>query len=136
MTDPAIGGVAGVADDLRRSWSDVSEMVVLRRQLAAAELKSDLSLARRCGIFGGAAVAVAVAGLAVVVAAVAGHFDAALALSFPWITFISGAVLLAGGALAAILAWRRFRGRLLMFEHSRAELQEDLLWLEEWIGRP
>jgi uncharacterized membrane protein YqjE len=136
MAEPTAAGVASLADDLRHSWSDVSEMIALRRQLAEAELKSDIALARRFSIFAAAAIAVAVAGLAVLVVAVSSHFDAALAHSFPWITTVTGAAFLLGGALAAAIAWRRFRGRLLLFEHSRAELQEDLLWFEEWLGRP
>jgi uncharacterized membrane protein YqjE len=135
MADPAAGGIAGLADDVHRSWTDVSEMLSLRRQLAEMELRSDLASAQRFGIVGGTALAFAVAGIAVVAVAVAGYFDALLKLSFPWITIATGAVLLIGGALAAVVAWYRFRSKLLLFEHSRAELAEDLLWLEEWIGR-
>ena len=134
MADPS-SGVAGLADDLRRSWSDVGEMLSLRRRLAELELRSDLARARRFGIVAGASLAFAVAGLAVVAVALAGCFDAMLALAFPWITIATGAVLLVGGSLAAVIAWYRFRSRLLLFEHSRAELAEDLLWLEEWLGR-
>jgi uncharacterized membrane protein YqjE len=134
MADPPVGGVADLADDLRRSWSDLGEMLALRRELAELELRSDLNRARRFGIFGGVALSLAIAGVAVVAAAVANHFDALFAHAFPWITVATGAVLLVGGSLAAAVAWYRFRSRLLLFEQSRAELAEDLLWLEEWLG--
>ncbi|MEQ8785911.1 MAG: phage holin family protein [Pirellulaceae bacterium] len=127
--------VAGLADDLRGAWTEASQMVSLRRALAESELRSDLAAARGFAIVAGTCLVLAIAGVAVLAVAGAGYADHRYGFDFPWFTLATGAVLLGGGLLVGLLSWLRFRRNLLLFEQSRHELKEDLLWLEEWLGR-
>lgn len=132
--ESAGAGAARLAHDVRGTWSELSEMLSLRRRLAESELRSDMAAARRFGIVTAAALALAVAGLGAIASALGAYADQRLAHEFPWITIGVGAALTVGGLLVSLLAWWRLRRNLLLFESSRAELQEDLVWLEEWIG--
>jgi protein-S-isoprenylcysteine O-methyltransferase Ste14 len=135
MAEPPQAGVTGLADDLRGAWTEAARMLVLRRALAESELRSDLAATRVFAIVAGACLVLAVAGVAVLAVAAATYADRLYGFDVPWVTIATGAVLLLVGLLVGLVSWIRFRRNLLLFEQSRAELKEDLLWLEEWLGR-
>jgi len=135
MAEPPQAGITGLADDLRGAWTEAARMLALRRALAESELRNDLAAARVFAIVAGACLVLAVAGVAVLAVAAATYVDRLYGFDVPWVTIVTGAVLLLGGLLVGLLSWIRFRRNLLLFEQSRAELKEDLLWLEEWLGR-
>lgn len=135
MPEPVHAGVSGLADDLRSAWSEVSQMLALRRELVESELRSDLTAARRFAIVATLCAVLAVVGLAVFAVAGAAYADRRYGFEVPWISLSTGGLLLALGLLGALVSWFRFRRSLLLLEQSRAELKEDLLWLEEWLGR-
>ena len=134
MPEQTRSNPAPLLADVRQTWSDVAEMLALRRRLAETELRSDLAASKQLAISAGVGLVVAVTGLPVLVIAIASFADRHFQLSFPWISTATGGVLLLGGSLFAWLAYTKFRRNFCGFQQSLAELQEDLIWLHEWAG--
>lgn len=123
-----------LVDDVRRAWSEMSEMVALRRRLAESELRSDLAASKQLAWSVGIGVVAALTGLSVLVMSLAAFADRQWNFAFPWFSTAAGGALLVGGLLFAWAAWWRFRRNFLGFQQSLAELKEDLVWLREWSG--
>ena len=126
-------------DDLKRELAGlgpaVREAAMLRWQLAMLELQADLAATRRLAIVLACAGVAALTALPLLAVALAEALDGWLGLArLGWLLVFGGGLLL--GALAATaLAWRRFRCTLTALTQTREELAEDLLWINEWLGR-
>ena len=125
--------VSSVGNELVRSWSELTEMISLRRQLAEAEIRSDVALARRVVIVGGIGLVVVLCGLPVLLVSLALQFENWIGADSPFWSIFFGIGLVAAGALTIWTVWRRFRHEFLGLRESMAELKEDLIWLREWV---
>lgn len=115
-------------------WSDAKKMVALRRQLLEYEVKSDLATAKRFGVLAAAGCVLGLLGAFIFLVLLAGLLDGWIDRSqVPWATVSLGGVALLGGGAMLLSARSGFRSRLLAFRDSRAEIQEDLVWMREWI---
>ena len=134
MPETTQSHAAPLIADVRHAWSEMAEMVSLRRRLAETELRSDLATSKRLAWSAGIGLVAALTGLPVLVMALSAFADSQWQFSFPWISTIAGSSLFVGGLLFASAAWWKFRRDFLGFQQSLAELQEDLVWLREWSG--
>lgn len=121
-------------DELGRTWADLAETLELRHRLAEAEIRSDLAAGKRLGTFGGVGVVFSLAGLPLVLSALAWEASILTNLSFACWLLILGGPLLALGLVIVYSAWRTFRRDFLALSATRQELREDLLWLREMLG--
>ena len=117
-----------------KPWADVARMLELRRELAEAEIKSDVAATKRLAIVGGSAAVAALSGLPLLLTVVALQVDRYFELTFPWTAVCLGLLLLIFGALLGWSAWLRFRHDFLGLHESLDELREDLIWLRERFG--
>ena len=115
----------------RGSLAELRKMFELRRQLAEAEIKTDLATTKRFAIVGGIGLVAVLTGLPLLLSIVTARVEEALELSFPWISVTVASTLLGVGMIVGWTAWRRFRFEFLGFRDSRQEIQEDLIWLGE-----
>jgi uncharacterized membrane protein YqjE len=125
---------AAVPDSFGRTWSDVSEMIELRRKLAEAEIKSDLAASKRLGIAGSLGIVFALVAAPLLLTALAFQLAAVTNVGFAAWLAILGGPLLAVGTATVYFAWQRFRREFLALATTRQELREDLLWLREWLA--
>jgi len=122
-------------EELARLGSDLREMLRLRWELARAELQADLASAKRLAIVLAIAAAMALTALPLLAVSVADALWQGVNVPLFTSLAVFAVLLLGGGSLAAWLAWRRFRSRLVALEQTLEELREDALWLREWTGR-
>jgi len=123
-----------VARSARHIWSDVKQMIALRRRLLETEARSDLSTVKRFGVLAAVGCTLCLFGVFVLGVLLAGLLDGWIDRSqVPLATVSLGALALLGGGATLLSARRGFRRQLLCFRESRAEIQEDLLWMREWI---
>ena len=122
------GHLTGLANDAGR-------LLALRCELARQELAADAASVRRLAIAAVVAVALAVLGAVFSAVAVARWLERWLGGAAAAWLLAGGLVLLLSAVLCGWLAWRRFRRELVALAGSRAELREDLVWLQEWIER-
>ena len=135
MAEPGPSWFATFGGDVRGLASDVARMVVIRRQLAESEIRSDIASARRLAIAGGIGAVAVLTGLPVLVVLLAEVLAQHLLLDRIWWLLILGTVPLVGGLLIAWRAWRRFRSDFIGLQETLAEMHEDLEWLREWLGQ-
>lgn len=126
---PLLGGLRNELDSLA---GELKQTFALRWELARLELQADLENVRWLVIAAVVALVVVLTSLPVLVICLAELLDGLLGISRLGWTAIAGGLLLLGGLLGGWLAWRRFRRRLVGLEQTLEELQEDLVWLEEW----
>lgn len=123
-----------VARSASHIWSDAKQMITLRRELLAAEFQSDLVTAKRFGLLAACGCALSLGGVFMLVVMLAGLLDGWIdRSSVPWATLSIGALAFLTGAALLLAARNGFRRELHCFRESRAELQEDLIWMREWI---
>lgn len=132
MADSSNSRPTLLGGEVGRAWSEVVEMLKLRRELAEAEIRSDLAVGRRLAIVGGLGLLVATTGLPVLVVSLSSLLETWLSISPHVLTLLLGATLLGAGLLVAVGAWRRSRREFLGLRQSLDELKEDLVWLHEW----
>ena len=123
-----------VARSASHIWSDAKQMFTLRRQLLAAEIQSDLATAKRFGLLAACGCAASLGGVFTLVVLLAGLLDGWIdRSSVPWATLSIGALATLSGGALLLAARNGCRRELTCFRESRAEIQEDLLWMREWI---
>lgn len=123
-----------VARSARHVWSDAKQMITLRRELLAAEFQSDIVTAKRFSLLAASGCALSLCGAFMLVVMLAGLLDGWIDRSnVPWATLSIGALALFSGSVLLLAARSGFRREFLCFRESRAEIQEDLLWMREWI---
>jgi len=135
MNDAAPQTDTAPVPDQSALWGDLRDMLELRRQLAEAEIRSDVVSTKRFTIVGGAGIVIALTALPLLVGVVTSRIDAACEFSFPWTTVGVAGLLLLLGSFVGWSAWRRFRYEFLGLRESRQELQEDLRWLCDRFDR-
>jgi uncharacterized membrane protein YqjE len=126
---------ADLRDELRSLAGELREMFRLRWELLRIEAVADLKNVRRLLI------ATAVSGVLVLTSLPLMISAAADALAGVWqiarwgwlLIFAATLVILAAGI--AFLAWRHFRRRIVGFQETLEELNEDRVWLEEWLRK-
>lgn len=135
MADPDRPLFADAQAELARLAGEVRRMAGLRWQLARLELDASARRLRRLAILVTAAFVMILTSLPILVVAVACLLPEAFRPYFLWA--VGGALLCGGGVglAAGWRAWRRFRRERFGLEETLEELREDLVWLEEWIGR-
>ena len=122
-------------EELARLGNDLREMLKLRWELARAELQADLAAAKRLAVVLAVAAAMALTALPLLAVSIADALWQGAGVPLFTSLAVLAVLLLGGGSLAAWLAWRRFRGRLVALEQTLEELREDAVWLREWTGR-
>jgi len=110
-------------------------MLQTRRDLAEVEIRADIRLIKRLLIGSVIGIAGLLTSLAMLAAGLAGSMDGQMGLSKDGWLLTMGAVLLVAGALVVWVSWARFRRGLLALQDTRAELNEDLTWISDWLGR-
>ena len=135
MSESTSSGSSGfsIGKDLVRSWSELTEMISLRRQLAEAEIRSDVALARWVVVVGGIGLVVVLCGLPVLLVSLALQFENWIGADSHFWSIFLGIVLVVAGALTMWTVWQRFRHEFLGLRESLGELKEDLVWLREWV---
>ena len=135
MADPDRPLFADAQAELARLAGDLRRMAGLRWQLARLELDASARRLQRLAILLAAATGMVLISLPILVVAAAYLLPEA---ARPYFLLAFGAAVLCGGIaglVAAWRAWRRFRDQRFGLEETLEELREDLVWLEEWIGR-
>jgi uncharacterized membrane protein YqjE len=120
-----------IARDGKATISDVTESLALRKRLAEAELRYDLALAKRFGIFGGLGLIFLLTSLPVLLTAAAFALDNAYQLGVPNWLVILGSPLAILGAILGYTSWRSFQNRLRLFQETLAQFNEDLQAVQE-----
>ncbi len=135
MPDSEHSVLADVQHEATSLAGELRTMCQLRWQLAQLELQSDAVALRRL------AVGLIVGGL-MILTSLPLWANWAIELlqrwsGVPrsiWLVEFAG-VLLVLGIVLAWFSWRRFRRERVMLRETLEELREDIIWLEEWIGR-
>ena len=115
-------------------WSELAEMIALRRQLASWEIRQDLKTARRTAVAIFLGTTLSLSGLVLLLQVLSEQL--AIWTNWPdavWMLLL-GSLFPIIGVLAIWIAYRRFRRNLVALRASRAELDEDLTWIREWLG--
>ncbi len=120
-------------ESLRTLWKDLGRLLALKHDLATQEIQHDVDSVRRLLILGGVGIVSALAGLPLMLTALALLMDGVLGFSAAhWAIVFSIPLLLCGAGLAKI-SWDRFRREFLGLRESIHELREDLNWLRDWL---
>jgi uncharacterized membrane protein YqjE len=126
--------LADLREELGALGGDAAEMVRLRWELARVELTEDFRRARNLLIIWFVCGVVLIGALPVLVVAAAEWLDGTWGLGrIGWLIVLAG-LMIAGSLATAGAAWSWFRHRMIALRDTRAELEEDRLWLEEWLG--
>lgn len=136
MSDSATRRAYGKRKRLRPLLTELARLLQLRRQLAVLEWEHDRRLMQRVAVVGGLGAVFALVGLPLLVTAAA-H---ALARAVDgidvgtWCLVLGGGLTLPGLTLL-VLAVRKLRADFCGLHGTLAELNEDGIWLREWIER-
>ena len=120
-----------------RLFSDLVDLLVLRRQLAELVVCNDLRQIKRLGIFGGLGLTQCLVGMAVLAVLAGSLIDQWIATTTipgprPWGSLCLGVVLILSGLETLRRSWNRFQREFSGLKESIAELREDAVWLREW----
>ncbi len=127
--------LSALQDEVARLADNLGQMASLRWELARREALAGLRAAQRLAAAMAVALVLALATLPLVAVAVAWCLDGCCGMAWHVWLLIFAAGLLAGAALVALLAWRRFRREFVPLTETLEELREDVAWLREWTGR-
>lgn len=133
MAETTDSATSGFGREAGRLTADLRRMFQLRTELARSELQSDASSARRLAIVGGGGLVALLTGLSLAVLLAAEGLALWLEVDRRWLLGGAAALLIVGGPILALAAWRRFRRHLTALEQTRAELREDWLWCRQWF---
>lgn len=132
MSSPDRPALAELRAELTRLGGDVQEMIALRWQLAALELRTAMNQLRKLAVALAIAFTMGLTALPLVAVYLAEVLDGCLGVSrHAWLLFLALGLLLFA-FLIGLFAYRLFRRRFVGLEESWEELQEDLVWLREW----
>ncbi|MBN1589749.1 MAG: phage holin family protein [Pirellulales bacterium] len=127
--------LARLGNELGLLGAELRESAVLRWQLAMLEVKADLRSGRRLAVALTAAGALGLVALPLWLVALAQWLDGCCGLSTAGWALVFGTFLALVALTVGWAAWHRFRRRFLGLEQTLEELREDVLWLQEWLGR-
>jgi uncharacterized membrane protein YqjE len=119
--------------ETRQLRAELGRMLQLRRELATLEVHHDRRLIRRCLIVGSLGAAMTLVGLPLLLQIATQQLADLTTLSAAAWTLIMGAVLLVPGLLLVARAIGKFRSDFRGLRDTLAELNEDLIWLREWM---
>ena len=124
-----------LCDELKGLGSELLEAISLRRQLVTIELQNDLRasawLLATIVISG----LVLLVGLSILAVSISLWLDTIYPISPVSWTGVFGAGLVLFALIAILFGWKRFKTRFTALEQTRQELSEDIVWLNEWLGR-
>lgn len=115
--------------------NEVQAMFRARAELLGLELQAARSTATRVivsvllGLFG------LVVTIPIVVVALAWQIARWFDLDLLVVLWVATGMLLVVSVGLILLAWRRYRRDFHGLEDSIAELREDMLWMQEWVGK-
>ena len=121
-----------LAAEMRRFWTDLTELARLHRRLAQSELSADAAALKRLVIVAGSGAVMALSGLPLLLLLLAEGLATWMQLDRRLCLAVMGSVLVLSGPLLIWLAVRRFRRQFTALEQTRAELSENVRWLQEW----
>ena len=124
-----------IKEEARSLGGELAELATLRWQLAQAELRSDLTAARRLAVWLAIVAVMALTSLPLLAVCLAELLGGWLGISRAGWLLIFALGLLAAAVPIGIFAWRGFRRRFTGMQESLDELREDIVWLKEWAGR-
>ncbi|MCH8923749.1 MAG: phage holin family protein [Planctomycetes bacterium] len=113
--------------DVQGGLRDLRAMLAARWALGRLEIDVAVGQLKRLAIVLTSAAVLILTALPVLIVALARSLPHSTAILW----FAGGALLLLG-AIAGLIAWRRFRREFSPLEDSLAELHEDVTWLREW----
>lgn len=115
--------------------NEVQAMLRARAELLGLELQAARSTATRVIVY----VLVGLLGLLfsvpVLVVALSQQVARWFDLDALMILWVANGILLVVSVGLILLAWRRYRRNFHGLEDSIAELREDMLWMQEWVGK-
>lgn len=114
---------------------DVVRAVQLRRELAELEVWHDVRAARRLAFVGGVGALLVVTGLPVYVICAVHSLAAHTSLGFIGWALILASLLVVPGMITLAVAVARFRSDFSGLRRTLTELNEDMVWLREWVER-
>jgi uncharacterized membrane protein YqjE len=133
MSQPDRPLLADLRGELQALSGELREMLRLRWELFRLEATADLKNARRLLIGWAVAGVLILTSLPLFAVALADVLaDVWQIARWGWLLIFAG-LLLTLAVSAAYLAWRQFRRRFSGLQETLEELQEDRVWLEEWI---
>ncbi len=126
-------------DDLKHSVealaADLRELAALHVRLAQSELNAATQQFRWFAVVLAAAGGVVVVAVSLLAFCLVELLQERLGgARTVWLAGIGLGALVASLA-AAWLAWRRFRRRFVGLQQTAAELRENVVWIEEWLGK-
>ncbi len=119
---------------LRQAGADGMAYVQARWRLLQLELYEARAELVRLAVFASTALVLAVAGIVVLAVVLADLLAERTGMDRELLLAIEGGLLLAAGACAGWLGWRRCRREFRPLEQSLEELEEDLHWLRQHLG--
>ncbi len=134
MSSPEQNQPPGSPLPWHRLVAELNRTMTLRRELATLELTHDRQLLVRSAILGGAGLVAAIVGLSQLTHALARVLAAVTALQLTAWLWILGGTLLLAGTVTVLFVYRRARAQFCGLAATRAELNEDLVWLRDWSG--
>lgn len=135
MTEPSDNLFSGVAAEASRLRNDLSKMLAARAALVRLELAESARQTARCAVVLALALVLLVSAVPVAVATLALACATYFGQSpIGWLA-ASALVLVVVAAFIAWLALRAFRRDFTGLRDSLAELEEDRVWLREWLGQ-
>lgn len=135
MSTPERPLLAAMQAEIRALGGSLREMLSLRWELFRLEAVSDLKNALRLAIVFFIAAVLILTSLPLFVVALADVLAGVWQIArWGWLLIFAGS-LLGISASAAYLAWRNFRRRFLGLQETLEELNEDRVWLAEWLAK-
>jgi uncharacterized membrane protein YqjE len=122
-------------DELKGLSAELLEAISLRRQLATIELQNDLRASAWLLATIVAAVLVLLVGFSILAVSVSLWLDAVYPIEPVSWTGVFGAGFVLFALMTLLFGWKRFQSRFTALEQTREELREDVVWLNEWLGR-
>ena len=114
---------------------ELREMVATRWELARLELQADLRSTMRLGVVWLVAGIMTLTSLPLLAVCLAEAMDGCGQIDDDRWLLIFAVGLLIASLGSGYLAWRRFRRRFVGLQETLEELREDLLWMQEKVGR-
>jgi uncharacterized membrane protein YqjE len=135
MNPPDRPLLADLKREFRHLAGELREMLRLRWRLFRLEAISDLKNVRRLLVITAVAGVVILTSLPLFAVALADLLAGVWHIArWGWLLIFAG-LLLSSSMLSVYLAWRQFRHRFLGLRETLEELEEDRVWLEDWLKK-
>jgi uncharacterized membrane protein YqjE len=135
MPQPERSPVDAVREEALRLGADLREMALARWQLARLEVEAATAAVQRLAVVLAVAATLTLTALPLAAFCLAETLDQRLGIPRVGWLLIFAAILLIAGLLTGWLGWRRFRRQFTGLQETLEELQEDGVWLREWLEK-